>query len=237
MTDVTTPDFFERLELELRRAAARRPRRSAGVSTAAVAMATASVLALLLVAALALLGGGDRAVEVTSPPGVTPVGHVVDRGGERHTVVATGVAPFAGPWQMETYGSTKLADPETGEVYQPAGLRCLGLFLVNPRPGAGGGQCGEFPRTPGFSRVQATVPPIKGGAREILVYGRVPETATAVTLTQRSSLLRQAKPFEGLGPADGDYYLLAVPPDTKGRVNWLDRDGKPGSRGIELLPP
>jgi hypothetical protein len=32
-------------------------------------------------------------------------------------------------------------------------------------------------------------------------------------------------------------YLIAVPADTQGRVNWIHGDGREGSRGLELLPP
>jgi hypothetical protein len=35
----------------------------------------------------------------------------------------------------------------------------------------------------------------------------------------------------------GDFFLIAIPPELKnGRVNWIDRDVREGSRGIALLP-
>jgi hypothetical protein len=242
MSDTSALDFFDRLEAELREAAAR-PRRARLSPTARAVAVVAVVLAagaLALVPVLLLGGDGEagRSHDVSPGRDPAPVGTVINRGGERHTVVATGSAPVAGPWQMETYGSTRLADPESGEVYQPAGLRCLGLFLVDPPPlgGAGGGQCGEFPRTPGFSRMQS-IPSAAGEPRELLVYGRAPEEASAVVLTGEDGLERRVKPLEGLGPADGDYYLFVVPAGTNGRVNWLDATGEPGSRGLALLPP
>ena len=53
--------------------------------------------------------------------------------------------------RVQRYRPERASDPEPGEVYQPAGLRCLGLRLLDPpsdHSGGLGGQCGEFPRTP-----------------------------------------------------------------------------------------
>jgi hypothetical protein len=239
MSDTSTLDFFGRLEAELREAATRKPRARLSPTPRTVAGVAVVVAAgaLALVPVLLLGGGAGRSHDASSGREPAPVGTVINRGGESHTVVATGSAPLAGPWQMETYASTRLADPDSGEVYQPAGLRCLGLFLVDPPPlGGAGGQCGEFPRTPGFSRMQS-IPSVAGKPRELLVYGRAPEEASAVVLTGESGFERRLKPLEGLGPADGDYYLFAVPAGMSGRVNWVDATGEPGSPGLALLPP
>jgi hypothetical protein len=227
----TTPDFFDRLELELRRAAGRPPRRSpSAVAVAVAAVATMAALAIALVPLLAVLGGDDTG----QPPATAQsrVGSIVERGGERHRIVAAGRAPVAGGWQLETYRSVRLSDPEGGEVYQPAGLRCLGIFYGR----AGSGQCGEFPRTPGFSRLQHHVTPKGAGVRETLVFGRAPEQATAVVVTLRGRPARRVRPIEGPPGARGDFYLVALAPGATGRVNWLDRRGREGSRGIELRP-
>jgi LytR cell envelope-related transcriptional attenuator len=58
MNDAIAPDFFDRLELELRRAATRRPRRVP--SAAAVALPVLLALALALVPLVVVLGGQDR---------------------------------------------------------------------------------------------------------------------------------------------------------------------------------
>jgi hypothetical protein len=244
-------DFFASLEVELRAAAERSPpRRPAwlpGAGGLAAAAAVLALLALALVPALVLLGDGDEpADEPAAVPGPAPVGTVIPKGegtpprSEESTVVASGVAPVAGPWQMETYASTRLADPETGEEYQPAGLRCLGIYLLDPpntNVPAGGGQCGEFPRTPGFGRVQMTVPDGQGEVRELLVYGRVPAEATAVVITVDGVERRRVEPFAGPPQEEGDFYLIPVPPEWEnGRVNWLDERGNEGSRGHELMP-
>ena len=230
-------DFFGRLELELREAARRPPRRLPDLRGAPVAAAAVAALALALVPVLVLVGGGDERPPAIEREAETPPRPTLPN--ER--VVATGVAPVAGPWQMLTYESERLADPETGEEYQPAGLPCLGLYLSDPpqdHSGGLGGACGEFPRTPGFSRLQQTVPNIAGGAREILVYGRAPQDARAITLVVDTSVTRRVEPFEGPPGVPGKFYLMAVSPDLdNGIVNWVDEMGNEGSRGIELLPP
>jgi hypothetical protein len=227
-------EFFGRLETELRAAAERPPRRTVPVP----AVAVAALLAVAVAPIVFVLGSGSDSRDAPEPAQSPQPPELPRLPGER--VVATGTAPVAGPWEMLTYESERLADPETGTVYQPAGLRCLGLRLPDPPPdhSAGfGGQCGEFPRTPGFGRIQQTVPNVRGGAREILVYGRVPEEAALVRVTSDGGARVEAEPIEGPPGETGDFYLVAVPPDTQGRVNWLHSDGSEGSRGIELLPP
>jgi hypothetical protein len=148
--------------------------------------------------------------------------------------VATGAARGIGPWQLEASRSTRLADPENGEVYQPAGLRCLTLYLLDPPDDEmlrAAGQCGEFPRTPGFSRLQS-------GTRRVLVYGRVPERATAVSVLVPGRGSINARLHEGPKTSRGDFYAVAVtPPLPRARINWFDEKGRPGSRGVSLLPP
>jgi hypothetical protein len=251
-------DFFGRLELQLRAAAERPPRRAVGFGTAArgagPALAVVVALAVVLIPALLPLGGDQRnqntpaSVERPRPDdALPPVGTVIPKGeGEvprdsESTVVATGAAPVVGPWQLEVSESTRLADPKTGEEFQPAGLPCLSILLVDPPkdvPVGRSGGCGEFPRTPGFGRGQHSLRDGSGQVREILVYGRAPEQAAAVELTADGGVSRRVEPFEGPASVPGDFYLIAVSPDLKGgRVNWIDRDGNEGSRGIALLPP
>jgi hypothetical protein len=228
-------EFFGRLETELRAAAERKPRRSVPVP----AVAAALLLALALTPVVLVLGSGNSESPEVRSPSQAPQRPAIP-GFPGATVVATGTAPESGPWEMFTYTSERLADPESGEVYQPAGLPCLGLRLLDPPPehaGGVGGQCGEFPRTPGFSRIQKTVPDVAGGAREILVYGRAPEEAALVRLTPSDWEPLEMKPLEG-PPGEGDFYLFAVPSDIgDGRVNWIDAQGDEGSQGQELLPP
>jgi hypothetical protein len=232
---MSTTDFFTRLEHELRVAAehppapwrARVPQRRAVLAFAVVAAA----LALAVVPVIAVLGGGDRedtGGERTLPAGPPPVGTVIQRGDEARTVVATGSAPVAGEWQLEAYTSRR--GP------------CLSLLVLSEgiEHGAGGsGACGEFPSTPGFARLQHSVPdaPGAGAVREVLVFGRVPEEATAVVVTVDGRVRQRARPLEGPADARSNFYLLAISPDlVSGRVNWIDAEGREGSRGIALLP-
>ena len=200
-------EFFGRLETELRAAAERKPRRTLPVP----AVAVAGLLALALAPIVLVLGSGsDEAGAPERPSGAETRQDPAIPGFARAEVVATGTAPVAGPWEVFTYGSERIADPESGEVYQPAGLRCLGLRLSDPPSdhSAGvSGQCGEFPRTPGFSRIQQTVPNVAGGAREILLYGRVPEEAASVRVTFDGRAPVEVEPIQGPRGESGDFYV------------------------------
>jgi hypothetical protein len=249
-------EFFGRLELELRAAAARPPRRTPGWAVATRAgvgaLAVASLLAVALVPAVLLVGRGDRGnggdrvgAEEPRSEVLPPVGTVIPKGTgtplreSDSTVLATGIAPVAGPWQLEHYRGTGVTDPDTGEVYEPAGLPCLLFVPVDPPEGTLGatGQCGSFPRTPGFGRLQSPVYTSLGGeVKEVLVYGRAPERAAAVELTADGGFRKVVDTYEGPNRVKGDTYLIVAPPDIEnGRVNWIDRDGNPGSRGIQLI--
>ena len=247
-------DFFGALELELHAAANRRPRRQVTLGQGLGALAAAALVAVAVgVVAAVSSGGGGGSGHVTGGPKLPPVGTVIPKGEgtpprtNRSLVVATGRTPGIGPWQMETSRSGDLRD-DNGRVYQPAGLRCVSLFVIGP--GAddffGGGQCGEFPRTPGFSRMQLARVVIHGKPtrnrrllrKPILVYGRAPERATKVVVTAPDGLRLETVPHEAPRGARGDFYALAVPQHHPGaRINWVDASGKPGSRGIRLSPP
>ena len=248
-------DFFGALELELREAGQRSPRRRTRPADVVGAVAAAALLAAAVVVVLVVIGGGgtrsDRTPAAVKPD---PVGTVIPKGEgtpprhARSLVVATGIAPGVGTWQMEASRSSVLKDPDTGELYQPAGLRCLSLVLVDPqgRSVGSGGQCGEFPRTPGFSQLQAPGVYMRGDSEEarrlrqrpVLVYGRVPEAAGRVVITGKHGLRLETRPLEGPPGARGDFYAISVRPGLpQARINWLDEHGKPGSRGIELMPP
>jgi hypothetical protein len=193
------------LELQLRDAASRR--RSRANRRVVGWLATASVVAALA-AGLVIASGGERRSDDQPPAGKgrhlqpLPVGTVIRKGegspprDSDATVVATGTAPVAGPWQLEVWRDHGGPFPP-GE---PRG-RCLFIILLDPPtyrdgtrdPSGASGFCGGlgFRKTPGFSRAQRNVPtlrkaprgPMKGG-REILVFGRVPERARKVVITE-----------------------------------------------------
>lgn len=255
MNDRPTSDFFGALALELHAAARRSPRRRTRLGDVAGGVVAAGLLAAAVLVALTVLGGGDT----SEPPSTAasrpaPVGTVIPKGEgtpprqRRSTVVATGTARGIGPWQLEASRSTRLADPESGEVFQPAGLRCLTLYLFDPPDDevlGASGQCGEFPRTPGFSRVQVDASRLQvdasrlqSGAKPVLVYGRVPRRAAAVKILVPGGRSINARLHKGPKSSRGDFYAVAVKPPLPGaRINWFDEKGRPGSRGIGLMPP
>jgi hypothetical protein len=247
-------DFFGALELELHAAANRRPRRQLTLGQGLGALAAAALVAVAVgVVAAVSSGGGGSSGHLTGGAKPDPVGTVIPKGEgnpprtKRSLVVATGRTPGIGAWQMETSRSTVLKG-NSGEVYQPAGLRCVSLFMLGRAANDyfGGGQCGEFPRTPGFSRMQLPGVVFRGRPEHnrqlrrapILVYGRAPERATKVLVTAPDGLRLETTPLEAPKGARGDFYALAVPQHHQGaRINWVDASGKPGSRGIRLSPP
>jgi hypothetical protein len=247
-------DFFGALELELRAAAARRPRRQVSVGQALGGLAAAALLAAAFAVVFAVSGGGGGdSAQVTSGPKLDPVGTVIPKGegipprGRRSVVVATGTTRYAGPWQLEIQPSELLK--YKGEVIQPAGLTCVWLYLLDPpdmpEP-TGSGYCGDQPRTPGFTRGQANVtgPGLdpdgkRQRTRQVLIYGRAPERAEYILLTVPNGLRMRARVHDGPKNMREDYYVVAVPPHIGrgARINWLDKDKQPGSRGTRLMPP
>ena len=247
-------DFFGALELELHAAAQRRPRRPVTVGQVLGGLAAAALLAAAVGVVVAVSsGGGGESAHFASGAKLDPVGTVIPKGEgtpprtNRSLVVATGRTPGIGAWQMEVSRSGALRD-DNGRVYQPAGLRCVSLFVIGRGANRffGGGQCGEFPRTPGFSRMQLARVVFQGRTernqrllrKPILVYGRAPERASKVVVTDPKGLRLETTPHEAPKGARGDFYALAVPQHHPGaRINWLDASGRPGSRGIRLAPP
>ena len=136
-------DFFAELERELRAAAERPPRRLAGWPAATgrglgVALAVIA-FAAALVPALVIFGSGDEPATKWRRPASYQRSGPSSRKGEGlvphdadSTVVATGRTRIGGRWQIESYRGTGIKDPETGEEYEPAGLRCLRLVTTDP---------------------------------------------------------------------------------------------------------
>jgi hypothetical protein len=250
-------DFFGALERELRAAAERRPRRTIGIGHAIGALAAVALLAVAIALAAVVSGGGDGdSARMTGGPSakLDPVGTVIPKGKGapprlmRSVVVATGRIRYAGPWQLEIQPSERITDGK-GNVIQPGGLRCVWLYLLDPpevdEP-TGSGYCGPFPSTPGFTRGQAHLPSAgdapgepRTPTRQVLVYGRTPERAKYVVVTVPGRVRMRSPVEEGPRGTGADYYVVGLPVHVGrgARINWLDKDGKPGSRGIPLLRP
>lgn len=246
------------LEVQLRDAASHRRERARRRGLASVAMTTVAAAA---VAALLTVGNDDGRVgdrptaQEHKTERALPVGTVIPKGegtpprDATSTVVATGTAPVAGPWQLEVWRSHGGPSPP-GE---PPG-RCLFIQLLDP-PGAGGDQTGlsgfcgglGFRKTPGFSRAQKNVEALRRRpdgtfelkrAAEVLVYGRVPEQARQIVITSDGGRTIKVEPGEGPQSIPGDFFVIPVKPGLgHARINWIDEEGKRGSRGIGLMPP
>jgi hypothetical protein len=251
-------DFFGALEHELRAAAERRPRRTIGIGQAIGALAAVGLLAAAVaVAALVSGGGGGDSARMPGGlrAGLDPVGTVIPKGkgapprSMRSVVVATGRIRYAGPWQLEIQPSERLTD-DKGEVIQPGGLRCVWLYLPDPpevQGPTGSGYCGPFPRTPGFTRGQANLANAGRGAgeppptptKQVLVFGRTPERAKYVVVAVPGKLRMRSPVHEGPRGTRENYYVVGLPVHVGrgARINWLDSNGNPGSRGIPLLRP
>ena len=243
-------DFFGALELELRHAAERRPRRPVGVGQVIGIAGAAALVAVALALTMTVRGGGDDGSgRLTGAREPDPVGTVIPKTEDgpyesRALVVANGEAPVAGPWQIEV-SRTKGSRAPDGTILWRRGY-CLWLHLVDPPArtwGRRGGFCGSprslgFRKTPGFNRAQNELMPVKPRPREILVWGRVPDRAEQVVITAPDGLRIARRPKDGPESFPGRYYGIPVSPGHPGaRINWLDARGEPGSRGIRLMPP
>jgi hypothetical protein len=209
----------------------------------------AALVAVALALTMTVRGGGDESGRVTGAERPDPVGTVIPKAETPYEsdalVVANGRAPVTGPWQLEVSRTKGERDTE-GHVMWPAGY-CFFIRLLDPpngRPGPTSGHCGSprslgFRKTPGFSRSQNN--PSNVSARppkEIIVWGRVPDRAERVVITAPDGLRIVRRPKDGPKTFPGRYYGIPVSPGHPGaRINWLDASGRPGSRGIRLMPP
>lgn len=243
-------DFFGALELELRDAAERRPRRPVGVGQVISVVGAAALAVAALALTMTVRGGGDvESGQVLGSPRPDTVGTVIPKEETSYEsdalVVANGRAPVTGPWQLEVT-RTDGARNTRGEVMWQKGY-CVTIRLLDPpqgRPGPSSGFCGAprslgFRKTPGFSRYQTAPGAAKPRPpKEVLVWGRVPDRAARVVIRARDGLRIVRRPKDGPRSFPGRYFGIPVSPGHPGaRINWLDASGKPGSRGIRLMPP
>jgi hypothetical protein len=95
--------------------------------------------------------------------------------------------------------------------------------------------CGEFPKTPGFSRGELPAATRDGRAQGLLLFGRAPQGARAIRLTGAGGFERRIEPLEGPRSTPGKCWVIAAPPSVdNGRVAWLDSDGRVGG-AVDLL--
>ena len=242
-------DFFGALELELRAASEREPRRPIGIGQVIGMTAATALVVVALAVALTVSGGGeDGSGRIMGAPKPDPVGTIIPKSEtnyeSRALVVANGRAPVTGPWQLEVSRTRGDRAPNGDVLWQPG--YCLWLHVLDPPDSMGSsrsGHCGGprtlgFRKTPGFSRDQGGLMRVKPRPKEVLVWGRVPDRAAMVVITAPDGLRIEAEPKDGPKTFPGRYYGIPVKPGHPGaRINWLDENGRPGSRGIRLMPP
>jgi hypothetical protein len=65
----------------------------------------------------------------------------------------------------------------------------------------------------------------------------VPERARQVVITAEGGVKIELEPDEGPKSIPGDFFAIPVNPHLgHARINWIDADGSPGSRGIAVSP-
>jgi hypothetical protein len=145
----------------------------------------------------------------------------VEGDGPGTTVLATGEAAVAGPWQLIAYTSDESAA-------QPAGLPCLRLQLASPPAGSpmdASGFCGELGK--GFGAVSLPVVD-REGAAEVLIFGLAPEGSVAVRLKGNDGQVTDASTRE-VPPAftRGDVFVFSTNrASTGGALQVLDGEDR-----------
>jgi hypothetical protein len=188
----------------------------------AIAAASTLVVAGAAVAATDLFSRGTVIEGRTATEQTPDLQPPVARMSVDQTVAATGTS-VAGPWQLRSHASERVADPETGEVYQPGGLGCVKLVLSTPPPGAatGAGMCGEETFLAGAHPVAAD------DQVEVLLYGRAPKDASKVALTGAGGVRIEVATREA--PKVGRVWLINAPVGVRdAQVRWVGADGALG---------
>ena len=141
----------------------------------------------------------------------------------RSTIVARGSSPVGGRWRMG--------------VYRSRGLPCIELTLLTPpaaRPTGSAGQCGRFPRAPGFGYSSLQVSDGKGQA-EHLIFGRAPRRAAIVTMTAPGDLRRVVRTRPGPKGTGSDFWLIVAPPvHGDATLRWHAADGSTAGKPLHI---
>jgi hypothetical protein len=191
-----------------------------------------------IVAAAVVATGLIAAGGVAAASGVLSTGDVIPPNDQsippdrrlavEETVLATGTAPVAGPWQMTAYKSEQSAG-------QPAGLPCVRLVLTDPPEGTpliGSGFCGEV----GDDFGAASLPAINEvGDGQLLVFGITPTGTDRIELESPGAQAVQASVRDG-GPSftRGDVFVMALESDAdQGELTAVSDDGTKSAKKID----
>ena len=179
-----------------------------------------SAVALAVAAAAGLVSGVASSHGSSSPADAPAAGMAATpplvRGGK---VVARGSSPVAGRWRVE--------------AYRRRGLPCIRITLLAPPPMApiASGQCGRFPRAPGFGYASVRVSDGQGRA-EHLIFGRAPRRAAFVRMTAPGGLRLVVPTRPGPKGTRSDFWIIVAPPiHGEATLRWRAADrsiaGKP----------
>jgi hypothetical protein len=96
-----------------------------------------------------------------------------------------------------------------------------------------------FRKTPGFSGARVAVPPAgkrADGTPRAHARGTRLRSHAGTRDRRRGHIAEDPHPHSA--PGGRDFYGITVGPPMEGaRINWLDENGRPGSRGIRLDAP
>lgn len=192
---------------------------------------------LLRPLALALGGAVLIATAAGAATGALSVGSVIPGGGDpgfehdaaspEQTVLATGTAPVAGPWQLTAYRSEGIVD-EQGDVAEPKGLPCIRFLLTAP-PATNPINGSAFCLAPGkaeFNMMSVPVLDQASGKNELILYGFAPTNAARVQLRAADRKTIRSDTESGGTEFPGNVWVIAAPPGLEAaELDWVDRSG------------
>lgn len=181
--------------------------------------------------ALALIGVLLAATGAGAATGLLPIGSLLEGDGFTNgasdvdeTVVASGVAPKSGRWQMTAFESEQ-------------GAECLKLELLDVAAGSRDG-----PRSSGYCGYIATTGALGHGTAEagerrgeVILFGRAPDQARSVQLTGSNGVEVTMSTQTATAGMPGTYWLIAAPRGVEdARVRFLGADDRPQGDPIDV---
>ena len=185
----------------------------------------------------ALLLGGAAVVAIAAGP----ASGVTDSDGSRAEASSRGAGAAAVPVprgaRVVARGSSPVGGRSRLEVYRRRGLPCIRLTLLAPPAGVpirSGGQCGRFPRAPGFGYSALQVSNGRGAA-EHLIFGRAPTRAAFVRMTAPGGLRRVVETRPGPRGTRSDFWLIVAPPvHGEATLRWRAADRRTAGKPLHV---
>jgi hypothetical protein len=188
-------------------------------------------LALALVGALLVGTAAAAATGVLTVGSIVPAGEDPgfehDRPSPEQVVLASGMAPVAGPWRVTAYRSEGLAD-EHGDVLEAKGLPCIRFLLTAPPPTNpinGSAFCLAPGKQP-FNMMSVPVVDEASARNELILYGFAPRNAAGVQLTAADGNTIRTDTEPGGTRFPGTVWVIAAPSGLEAaELDWIDRSG------------